>query len=402
MTSITTFNRAQILPSVNYGLDSSESVSNSEGNSSAVIDEFQSKTFSPQPLSNDRVQLNKPNAEMVNKAIAFPEVTSQEMERAQKIANTQDNNVKLFTSHILDSVDSLLSGKSKAVNFELAFTLLLNKIGNLQRDLTVDKLNATKSTYEDDMVENQKKIKEAEKAALEAKQVGKASSVLGWLGAAASLVVGVALAATGVGLIAIAAGAAMAVGGFVELTQKVINLPVVKDAFVSTFGEDAFNGLNTALTVVGVTCAVASVLITGGGSAAKLMTNLGSKLGVDMLTTAGSKLTNLITSLESVGAKSIAVTSHATNYVASGSSLALDTSKGITDITHYAKQIQMNYMEADIAEFKAKLAGLDATLENLRDELIKTTERNSELISNMMRTMNSNVESLNKLNQNYI
>ncbi|AUI86203.1 hypothetical protein BS333_07265 [Vibrio azureus] len=413
MSSITTLDRAQLLASVNKQeletLKDVTSVSKTTKNGDSLINvnDLELKNVVSQNSTGLFVQLDKPNSELVNQATrSFPEV-SKEIGQVQGIAAAQIEVVEAFSDQIIGSLQKNLLGQnrssaqSKSVDFELAFALMMNKLENIQSNLTINKIKTTKDKYEKEMVENKQKIEEAEKAAQNSKQASKASQVIGWMSAFASLAVGGVLAFTGVGLLAVAAGASMLIAGGIELTQKVINIPEVKSSIENVIGEDAFKAIDTTLTVGAIAFAVSSLLITGGGSAANLMTKLGTKLPGsvgNLLTNAGSKATTLIASAENIGARTATTTGHITRFSAEGADLALDISKGISSTVYTARQAQSAEVQADIADLKAKMALTEATLEKLKDEMTKATEVHRELMITMMQTMQSNFTSLKTLN----
>ncbi|WP_256929541.1 type III secretion system translocon subunit VopB, partial [Vibrio parahaemolyticus] len=225
---------------------------------SVTVENVKSRDADTLNTGRVKVQLDAPNAAVSDKVT---DLTLKAMAQLQKIVDTIAKALHAVADQTGSIAVKIIAGS--ADDFEVELAAITDKLKSAQNELKIQEVKVAKAKHEQEMAENQEKIKESEAAAKEAQKSGLASKIFGWISAVVSIVVGAIMVATGVGA---AAGALMIAGGVMGAVSMALQEPAVLDALK----EAGVNVDVLSKVVMGLEIAVALIgaAVTFGGAVA--------------------------------------------------------------------------------------------------------------------------------------
>ncbi|EGR3110357.1 translocator protein PopB [Vibrio parahaemolyticus] len=315
-----------------------------------------------------KVQLDAPNAAVSDKVT---DLTLKAMAQLQKIVDTIAKALHAVADQTGSIAVKIIAGS--ADDFEVELAAITDKLKSAQNELKIQEVKVAKAKHEQEMAENQEKIKESEAAAKEAQKSGLASKIFGWISAVVSIVVGAIMVATGVGA---AAGALMIAGGVMGAVSMALQEPAVQDALK----EAGVNVDVLSKVVMGLEIAVALIgaAVTFGGAVAG---------GI-------AKVANMASKVANMGSKAATTTAKAIRYGAETVDLTVNIGKGATDSVHAANNANVTEIQADITDLRAKMTLSQAVIDKLKEEIGKLMEDFQELMSIIMQMIQAKSETM--------
>ncbi len=225
---------------------------------SVTVENVKSRDADTLNTGRVKVQLDAPNAAVSDKVT---DLTLKAMAQLQKIVDTIAKALHAVADQTGSIAVKIIAGS--ADDFEVELAAITDKLKSAQNELKIQEVKVAKAKHEQEMAENQEKIKESEAAAKEAQKSGLAAKIFGWISAVVSIVVGAIMVATGVGA---AAGALMIAGGVMGAVSMALQEPAVQDALKEAgVNVDVLNKVVMALEIA---VAVIGAIVTFGGAAA--------------------------------------------------------------------------------------------------------------------------------------
>lgn len=268
---------------------------------SVTVENVKSRDADTLNTGRVKVQLDAPNAAVSDKVT---DLTLKAMAQLQKIVDTIAKALHAVADQTGSIAVKIIAGS--ADDFEVELAAITDKLKSAQNELKIQEVKVAKAKHEQEMAENQEKIKESEAAAKEAQKSGLASKIFGWISAVVSIVVGAIMVATGVGA---AAGALMIAGGVMGAVSMALQEPAVQDALK----EAGVNVDVLSKVVMGLEIAVALIgaAVTFGGAVAG---------GI-------AKVANMASKVANMGSKAATTTAKAIRYGAETVDLTVNIGK---------------------------------------------------------------------------
>ncbi|EJB1760151.1 TPA: type III secretion system translocon subunit VopB [Vibrio parahaemolyticus] len=335
---------------------------------SVTVENVKSRDADTLNTGRVKVQLDAPNAAVSDKVT---DLTLKAMAQLQKIVDTIAKALHAVADQTGSIAVKIIAGS--ADDFEVELAAMTDKLKSAQNELKIQEVKVAKAKHEQEMAENQEKIKESEAAAKEAQKSGLASKIFGWISAVVSIVVGAIMVATGVGA---AAGALMIAGGVMGAVSMALQEPAVQDALK----EAGVNVDVLSKVVMGLEIAVALIgaAVTFGGAVAG---------GI-------AKVANMASKVANMGSKAATTTAKAIRYGAETVDLTVNIGKGATDSVHAANNANVTEIQADITDLRAKMTLSQAVIDKLKEEIGKLMEDFQELMSIIMQMIQAKSETM--------
>ncbi|HGS4882083.1 TPA: type III secretion system translocon subunit VopB [Vibrio parahaemolyticus] len=335
---------------------------------SVTVENVKSRDADTLNTGRVKVQLDAPNAAVSDKVT---DLTLKAMAQLQKIVDTIAKALHAVADQTGSIAVKIIAGS--ADDFEGELAAITDKLKSAQNELKIQEVKVAKAKHEQEMAENQEKIKESEAAAKEAQKSGLASKIFGWISAVVSIVVGAIMVATGVGA---AAGALMIAGGVMGAVSMALQEPAVQDALK----EAGVNVDVLSKVVMGLEIAVALIgaAVTFGGAVAG---------GI-------AKVANMASKVANMGSKAATTTAKAIRYGAETVDLTVNIGKGATDSVHAANNANVTEIQADITDLRAKMTLSQAVIDKLKEEIGKLMEDFQELMSIIMQMIQAKSETM--------
>ncbi|MDF4931405.1 type III secretion system translocon subunit VopB [Vibrio parahaemolyticus] len=335
---------------------------------SVTVENVKSRDADTLNTGRVKVQLDAPNAAVSDKVT---DLTLKAMAQLQKIVDTIAKVLHAVADQTGSIAVKIIAGS--ADDFEVELAAITDKLKSAQNELKIQEVKVAKAKHEQEMAENQEKIKESEAAAKEAQKSGLASKIFGWISAVVSIVVGAIMVATGVGA---AAGALMIAGGVMGAVSMALQEPAVQDALK----EAGVNVDVLSKVVMGLEIAVALIgaAVTFGGAVAG---------GI-------AKVANMASKVANMGSKAATTTAKAIRYGAETVDLTVNIGKGATDSVHAANNANVTEIQADITDLRAKMTLSQAVIDKLKEEIGKLMEDFQELMSIIMQMIQAKSETM--------
>ncbi|EPT1006131.1 type III secretion system translocon subunit VopB [Vibrio parahaemolyticus] len=335
---------------------------------SVTVENVKSRDADTLNTGRVKVQLDAPNAAVSDKVT---DLTLKAMAQLQKIVDTIAKALHAVADQTGSIAVKIIAGS--ADDFEVELAAITDKLKSAQNELKIQEVKVAKAKHEQEMAENQEKIKESEAAAKEAQKSGLASKIFGWISAVVSIVVGAIMVATGVGA---AAGALMIAGGVMGAVSMALQEPAVQDALK----EAGVNVDVLSKVVMGLEIAVALIgaAVTFGGAVAG---------GI-------AKVANMASKVANMGSKAATTTAKAIRYGAETVDLTVNIGKGATDSVHAANNANVTEIQADITDLRAKMTLSQAVIDKLKEEIGKLMEDFQELMSIIMQMIQAKSETM--------
>ncbi|KOE78424.1 translocator protein PopB [Vibrio parahaemolyticus] len=335
---------------------------------SVTVENVKSRDADTLNTGRVKVQLDAPNAAVSDKVT---DLTLKAMAQLQKIVDTIAKALHAVADQTGSIAVKIIAGS--ADDFEVELAAITDKLKSAQNELKIQEVKVAKAKHEQEMAENQEKIKESEAAAKEAQKSGLASKIFGWISAVVSIVVGAIMVATGVGA---AAGALMIAGGVMGAVSMALQEPAVQDALK----EAGVNVDVLSKVVMGLEIAVALIgaAVTFGGAVAG---------GI-------AKVANMASKVANMGSKAATTTAKAIRYGAETVDLTVNIGKGATDSVHAANNANVTEIQADITDLRAKMTLSQAVVDKLKEEIGKLMEDFQELMSIIMQMIQAKSETM--------
>ncbi|EKQ5901629.1 type III secretion system translocon subunit VopB [Vibrio parahaemolyticus] len=335
---------------------------------SVTVENVKSRDADTLNTGRVKVQLDAPNAAVSDKVT---DLTLKAMVQLQKIVDTIAKALHAVADQTGSIAVKIIAGS--ADDFEVELAAITDKLKSAQNELKIQEVKVAKAKHEQEMAENQEKIKESEAAAKEAQKSGLASKIFGWISAVVSIVVGAIMVATGVGA---AAGALMIAGGVMGAVSMALQEPAVQDALK----EAGVNVDVLSKVVMGLEIAVALIgaAVTFGGAVAG---------GI-------AKVANMASKVANMGSKAATTTAKAIRYGAETVDLTVNIGKGATDSVHAANNANVTEIQADITDLRAKMTLSQAVIDKLKEEIGKLMEDFQELMSIIMQMIQAKSETM--------
>ncbi|ENM8498244.1 type III secretion system translocon subunit VopB [Vibrio parahaemolyticus] len=335
---------------------------------SVTVENVKSRDADTLNTGRVKVQLDVPNAAVSDKVT---DLTLKAMAQLQKIVDTIAKALHAVADQTGSIAVKIIGGS--ADDFEVELAAITDKLKSAQNELKIQEVKVAKAKHEQEMAENQEKIKESEAAAKEAQKSGLASKIFGWISAVVSIVVGAIMVATGVGA---AAGALMIAGGVMGAVSMALQEPAVQDALK----EAGVNVDVLSKVVMGLEIAVALIgaAVTFGGAVAG---------GI-------AKVANMASKVANMGSKAATTTAKAIRYGAETVDLTVNIGKGATDSVHAANNANVTEIQADITDLRAKMTLSQAVIDKLKEEIGKLMEDFQELMSIIMQMIQAKIETM--------
>ncbi|ENJ5962665.1 type III secretion system translocon subunit VopB [Vibrio parahaemolyticus] len=335
---------------------------------SVTVENVKSRDADTLNTGRVKVQLDAPNAAVSDKVT---DLTLKAMAQLQKIVDTIAKALHAVADQTGSIAVKIIAGS--ADDFEVELAAITDKLKSAQNELKIQEVKVAKAKHEQEMAENQEKIKESEAAAKEAQKSGLASKIFGWISAVVSIVVGAIMVATGVGAVA---GALMIAGGVMGAVSMALQEPAVQDALKEAgVNVDVLNkvvmGLEIAVALIGAA-------VTFGGAVAG---------GI-------AKVANMASKVANMGSKAATTTAKAIRYGAETVDLTVNIGKGATDSVHAANNANVTEIQADITDLRAKMTLSQAVIDKLKEEIGKLMEDFQELMSIIMQMIQAKSETM--------
>lgn len=359
----------------------------SHASPSVTVENVKGKDAEALNTGKVKVQLDAPNAAVSDKV---NDLTLKAMAQLQKIVDSIAKVLHAVADNTGSLAVKIIAGS--ADDFEVELAAITDKLKSAQNELKIQEVKVAKAKHEQEMTENQEKIKESEAAAKEAQKSGLASKIFGWISAVVSIVVGAIMVATGVGA---AAGALMIAGGVMGAVSMVLQEPAVQDAMKEAgINVDALNKVVMALEVA---VAVIGAVVTFGGAAASGIAKLAAKSASSIaqkVTDIATKAATNMAKIADMGSKAATTTAKAIRYGAETVDLTVNVGKGATDSVHAANNAHVTEIQADITDLRAKMTLGQAVIDKLKEEIAKLMEDFQELMSVIMQMIQAKGETL--------
>ena len=250
-----------------------------------------------------------------------------------------------------------------AADFELQLSKLTEELKGTQFSLKKHDLTIAKARHEQEMAQNAEKINESEAAAQSAKKAGLASDILGWLGAAVSIIVGVATIIASGGALA-AAGALMIVGGVMSAVNQGVQLSDASDGAKKVFGY-----ISMAVELV---ASLTAAVLTGGATIA-------AKVGLKSLATAA--------------AKSVPAAAKQFSFVATGADVITGAAQGATKVGSSVTGSKAASIQSDLSNMRADMDANRFKIDKIQEALEQMMDEFQDLVSIVSKMIENNFQS---------
>ncbi|MFT0868131.1 type III secretion system translocon subunit SctE [Pseudomonas sp. CAM1A] len=256
-----------------------------------------------------------------------------------------------------------LAGEISDAELDIRLTELLSRLGTRQTELNLQQVRQMTEQNRQQMTLNAQKMAEVTQSHQDAGTASVFAKVFGWAAAIVSIVVGTVMVATGLGAVA---GALMIAGGVMGIVSMSLN-QAAEDGHIS---KDVMKYLGPVLMAVEVALALASVVLTCGGSLAVVAAKLAGKVSgkaAQVALSVGQK----IQSVASSGGSSVASagTRARLQMTMTGASMATATLSGAAEAASSVMQGLALRSEAQLGEMRLVLEQGHGYLEQLAKEL---------------------------------
>ena len=371
-------------------------------------------------INRPRVSLNQPSplsniASLANTLETFKDLSSRMKGNQSVLQNALAETANIFTSFLVlptkdgdglhkdtakgaeHSLGGALFdfGSSSVANFGIYLTKMLAEIKEGQTTLKSEEIKQARAKNETQMKDNQIKVKEADEAKDKAKDVGFFGKIFGYISAAVSIFVGIAMCCTGVGLVA---GVAMIVGGACGLASQILQEPAVQDG-LKDLGVDV-KALQTVMTVLEITSAVISTLATFGGAALAKGAQLAGKVSLrvaDGLAKAAGKLNDLAKIGTAVNKFSSVAVATKIRFVATSTETAANVAQGAAATTGMAYQANATEKQALAQESRADVTAMRAMIDRINNEIRLMNQVFQDVFQDIMKMIKAEIDSMTEI-----
>lgn len=276
-----------------------------------------------------------------------------------------------------------LAGDISDAELDIRLTELLSQLGARQTELNLQQVRQLTEQNRQQMALNAQKLDEVAQRHQDAGTASVFAKVFGWAAAIVSIVVGSVMVATGLGAVA---GALMIAGGVMGVVSMSLN-QAAEDGHIA---KEVMKYLGPVLMAVEVALALASVVLTCGGSlavvAAKVAGKVSGKVAQTVLSV-GQKIQGVastgVTSTASAG------TQAKLQMTLTGASMATTTLSSVGQAASSVMQGLALRSEAQLAEMRLLLDQGHSFLEQLAKALEQLLAGKEQRFEQLLELLNS-------------
>lgn len=276
-----------------------------------------------------------------------------------------------------------LAGEISDAELDIRLTELLSRLGARQTELNLQQVRLMTEQNRQQMALNAQKMAEVTQRHQDAGTASVFAKVFGWAAAIVSIVVGTVMVATGLGAVA---GALMIAGGVMGVVSMSLN-QAAEDGYIS---KEVMKYLGPALMAVEVALALASVVLTCGGSLAVVAAKVAGRVSgkaAQVALSVGQKIQSVACSGGSSAAS--AGTQAKLQMTLSGASMATTTLSGASEAASSVMQGLALRSEAQLAEMRLVLEQGHGYLEQLAKELEQLLAKKQQHIEQMLEMLSA-------------
>ena len=296
-----------------------------------------------------------------------------------------------LTQQLLVEIPRLATARlSSPQAFEIELSRITGELQNAQKANKLEDIKRAREQNLQKMDDNQKKIQESQDAAKEAQKSGLAAKIFGWISAAASIIVGLIMVATGAGAIA---GALMIAGGIMGMVSQSVQAA----AAAGWISKDVMEKLGPTLMYIEITIALLAAVASFGGTAVAGVAKLGAKMGTkvaEITATIASKVTEFGGKFGTVASLSM---SHGAKLGVQVADVTLDVANSASQAFNNGYQAQAALRQADVLENRAELTAFQAVMDTLREELTRMVEAFTKVMEQIFQMINAKGDLLHNL-----
>lgn len=296
-------------------------------------------------------------------------------------------------------VDMSNAPKSAAAE-DLYLEALLGMVVKEKSNFDKERISQVRSENIETIQKNQDKITESLKAGQEAKKSGLAAKIFGWIGAIASIVVGIVMCATGVGA---AAGALMIAGGVLGVVSCAVQ-QAAQDGLIS---KEVMQVLGPVLQVVEAIVAVISIVVTFGAGAARTVAKYAAKVATKVAGTVGefaAAVSAKASKVANFAAKVTDVTSKAAGggmkLAALGADTVVKVGDGASKLANSIMEVKVAEKAADSEQTRAELSAGEAVIKKLVAELASNRNALQQALELILSIHKDNADSQDRIFNN--
>lgn len=280
----------------------------------------------------------------------------------------------------------LLAGLTSSESFEIALSRVTDELSAAQKANKLEDIKRVREGNLQTMEENASKIKEAQEATKETRKSGLAAKIFGWFSAIASVVVGVIMVATGIGVVA---GALMIAGGVLGISSQSVQ-QAAADGLIS---KEVMEKLRPALMGLEIVAAVALGVVTFGSGFARLLAKVGGQLGA-AISSGAAKLAALGARLGDAVRQSV---SHGLKFGVQVAELVVDVGSSATQIISSGMEAKSRFKQADLLLSRSELTALEAVAQRLNEDLARLVEAFLVVMEQISQIISANGQTLHNI-----
>ncbi|MDH1631090.1 type III secretion system translocon subunit SctE [Pseudomonas mosselii] len=276
-----------------------------------------------------------------------------------------------------------LAGDISDAELDIRLTELLSQLGARQTELNLQQVRQLTEQNRQQMALNAQKMEEVAQRHQDAGTASVFAKVFGWAAAIVSIVVGTVMVATGLGAVA---GALMIAGGVMGVVSMSLN-QAVEDGHVS---KEVMKYLGPVLMALEVALALASVVLTCGGSLAVVAARVAGKVSGKVAQTVlsvGQKIQGVAST--SVTSTANAGTRAKLQMTLAGASMATTTLSSAGQAASSVMQGLALRSEAQLAEMRLLLDQGHSYLEQLARELEQLLAKKQQRFEQLLELLNN-------------
>ncbi|MBC3437483.1 type III secretion system translocon subunit SctE [Pseudomonas sp. BW16M2] len=251
-----------------------------------------------------------------------------------------------------------LAGDISDAELDIRLTEMLSQLGARQTELNLQQVRQLTEQNRQQMALNAQKMEEVAQRHQDAGTAGVFAKVFGWAAAIVSIVVGTVMVATGLGAVA---GALMIAGGVMGVVSMSLN-QAAEDGHIS---KEVMKYLGPMLMAVEVALALASVVLTCGGSLVVVAARVAGKASGKVAQTVQSVVQN-IQNVVSIGGTTLSCTGEVASSIMQG--LALRSEAQLAEMRLLLDQGH-SFLEQLAKALEQLLAGKEQRFEQLLELL---------------------------------
>ncbi|MFJ4391504.1 type III secretion system translocon subunit SctE [Pseudomonas soli] len=276
-----------------------------------------------------------------------------------------------------------LAGDVSDAELDIRLTELLSQLGARQTELNLQQVRQLTEQNRQQMALNAQKMEEVAQRHQDAGTASVFAKIFGWAAAIVSIVVGTVMVATGLGAVA---GALMIAGGVMGVVSMSLN-QAAEDGHIS---KEVMKYLGPVLMTVEVALAVASVVLTCGGSlavvAAKVVGKVSGRAAQAVLSV-GQKIQGIAST--GVASTASAGTQAKLQMALTGASMATTTLSSVGQAASSVMQGLALRSEAQLAEMRLLLDQGHSFLEQLAKALQQLLAEKEQRFEQLLELLNS-------------